>query len=124
MFLKKLLDPTDRAILEDENADDEYADWNEAENQVVCLLCDLKETNINTLCLHMEADHEFDFVEITKDLDFYQKIKLINYIRKQIHSNKCLYCEEQFDGKKLLQYHLLTMQHYKIPEIKIFDQPE
>lgn len=106
------------------NSDDEYEDWCEREDQISCLFCTSKETNINNLCLHIDAEHDFDFVEITKNFDFYQKIKLVNYIRKQMHNNKCIYCDTAFDSYTKLQYHLKQEQHYKVPNKTMFDHPE
>ncbi|XP_072393207.1 zinc finger protein 277 [Diabrotica undecimpunctata] len=106
------------------NADEEYSDWNEKEDLITCLFCKSKETDINVICLHMESDHDFSFVDVTKDLDYYQKVKLINYIRKQMHQNKCLYCDKKFNIILDLQMHLMEENHYKIPDLKIFDQPE
>nr|CAH7728449.1 unnamed protein product [Callosobruchus chinensis] len=106
------------------NSDEEYSDWNEKEDQITCLFCQYKDLNINTLCLHMDADHEFDFVLLTQDLDFYQKIKLVNYTRKQIHNNKCIYCDAPFKSFALLEEHMVAEKHYKLPTLKVFDQPE
>ncbi|CAG9854438.1 unnamed protein product [Phyllotreta striolata] len=106
------------------NADEEYSDWNEQEDQIVCLFCKAKETDINLLCLHMETNHGFDFALSTQSMDFYQKIKLINYIRKQIHENRCLFCDEAFDSLSSLEEHLSKENHIKIPDIKVFNQPE
>lgn len=104
-----------------QNTDEEYSDWKEMQDEINCLFCDKKEDNINTLCLHMEADHDFDFVENTKQLDFYQKIKLVNYIRRQAHNKKCLYCDKSFEN---LIGHLTTEGHCKLPKLNTFDQPE
>ncbi|KAJ8917260.1 hypothetical protein NQ315_002277 [Exocentrus adspersus] len=106
------------------NADEEYSDWNEEADQITCLFCRSKEENIHVLCLHMEADHGFDFVEQTEGLDFYQKIKLVNYIRKQMHSNRCVFCDTAFESFARLQEHFVAEEHYKRPDVKIFDQPE
>jgi hypothetical protein len=108
----------------DPNDDEEYYDWNEKEDIITCLFCNKRETNINTLCLHMEADHDFDFAESTKSFDFYQKVKFVNYVRRQVHSKKCLFCNLSCKSSSNLQEHLFEEQHCKIPELKIFDQPE
>ncbi|KAJ8980408.1 hypothetical protein NQ317_009403 [Molorchus minor] len=108
----------------EENSDEEYSDWNEQEDQIKCLFCDAKETNINVLCLHMDADHNFDFGQHTEDLNFYQKIKFINYIRKQRHDNKCFFCEEKVGDSAELRRHMEEQEHYQMPDVKLFDQPE
>ncbi|XP_056648254.1 zinc finger protein 277 isoform X2 [Diorhabda sublineata] len=112
------------AISREVNADEEYSDWNEKEDQIICLFCKAKETDINVICQHMEAEHGFSFTDVTKDLDFFQKVKLINYIRKQIHENRCSYCQLKFETFDDLEKHLTGENHYKIPHLKTFDQPE
>ncbi|KAJ8953654.1 hypothetical protein NQ314_007261 [Rhamnusium bicolor] len=106
------------------NSDEEYSDWNEEQDQITCLFCQTRDTNINMLCLHMEGDHEFDFVQLTQDMDFYQKIKLVNYIRRQTHRNKCAFCDLTCDNLDHLENHLAKAKHCRIPERKVFDQPE
>ncbi|CAH1117720.1 unnamed protein product [Phaedon cochleariae] len=106
------------------NTDEEYSDWNEDADQIICLFCKHKDVNINTLCLHMDADHDFDFIQQSEHLDFYQKVKLINYIRKQVYDLKCIFCDELFQSSSQLTNHLVDNNHYKIPDVKIFDQPE
>lgn len=106
------------------NSDEEYSDWNEQEDQIICLFCKNRETDINLLCLHMESNHGFDFALSTQNMDFYQKVKLINFVRKQIHDNKCLFCDNKFENFFNLEKHLIEKDHYKMPELKSFDQPE
>ncbi|KAJ8956399.1 hypothetical protein NQ318_015137 [Aromia moschata] len=106
------------------NTDEEYSDWNEPEDQITCLFCRAKDVNINLLCLHMEADHDFDFVQSTQALDFYQKIKLVNYVRRQTHDNRCFFCDSQCEDAKRLERHLMEEMHCKMPELSVFDQPE
>lgn len=106
------------------NADEEYSDWCEQDDFITCLFCHVKERNIYVLCIHMDGDHDFDFLEQTEKLDFYQKIKLVNYIRKQLHENKCVFCDFSCEDASSLQKHLLEEKHCKIPELKVFDQPE
>lgn len=108
----------------EDNDDEEYFDWNDLDDQITCLFCKCRETNINLLCLHMEAEHDFDFVKITQALDFYQRVKLVNYIRRQIYNNKCIYCNTACENEVRLKNHFIEEEHYKVPEISVFDQPE
>lgn len=72
----------------------------------------------------MDADHEFDFAQLTTTMNFYQKIKLVNYIRKQIHNNKCIFCDKSFDSPSDLRSHFNEEQHYKLPDVAVFNHPE
>ncbi|CAG9770080.1 unnamed protein product [Ceutorhynchus assimilis] len=108
----------------EENCDQEYSDWNEKDDKINCLFCSQTETDINLLCLHMDGEHGFDFVKSTETLDYYQKIKLVNYLRKMMHNNKCPYCEECLENKDSLWGHMREMEHCKIPKTDTFDQPD
>ncbi|XP_044261374.1 zinc finger protein 277 [Tribolium madens] len=122
--LSKKVQKHDDVPQDDPNNDEEYYDWNEKDDFIICLFCEKRDTNINTLCLHMEADHDFDFVDLTKNFDFYQKVKFVNYVRRQMHNNKCFYCDLSCKSSENLQEHLFEEQHCKIPDLKVFDQPE
>lgn len=106
------------------NSDSEYEDWCEKEDQIACLFCSHKETNINNICLHMDTEHSFNFALLTNTMDFYQKVKLVNYIRKQIHNNKCVFCDESCESSNNLKIHFDREKHYKVPDVRVFDSPE
>ncbi|CAG8519309.1 1757_t:CDS:10 [Diversispora eburnea] len=75
---------------ENDSNDERWDDWEEEEgNQqnLKCLFCkQLFSTSSNDLFFHCIEYHGFDFQKIRLDLklDFYQSIRLINYIRKQV----------------------------------------
>lgn len=106
------------------NADEEYSDWYEQDDYITCLFCQEKERNIYVLCIHMDGDHDFDFLEQTEKLDFYQKVKLVNYIRKQVHNNRCVFCDLSCEDVNALQKHFIDKKHCKVPKLSVFDQPE
>lgn len=67
--------------------------WEDAEpdveeTQFISLLDDEVFTDIHTMLKHCKEKHNFDFLEVRQrlGLDFYGNIKLVNYIRSQVHS--------------------------------------
>lgn len=48
-------------------------------------------------------------------------MKIVNYIRKQIHTGKCVYCDASADQ---LNVHMSEQNHYKLPTKSIWDQAE
>lgn len=108
----------------EENGDKEYSDWNEKDIKITCLFCDHTDIDINMLCKHMTERHNFDFGQTTASLDFYQKIKLVNFVRKMIHSHACPYCEHYLGCNEELLCHMSEMDHFKMPNVSTFDQPE
>ncbi|XP_060532724.1 zinc finger protein 277 [Cylas formicarius] len=106
------------------NGDEEYSDWCESGDKITCLFCGHAENDVNLLCLHMDSEHDFDFVAVTDRLDFYQKVKLVNYVRKRVHDNKCPRCGVSHPSFPLLEAHMVREEHHKIPDLTVFDQPE
>jgi len=113
---------------ETEKADEDWSGWNEQiDNIFYCLFCQISYHNMENIQLHMMEEHDFDLKDIkqTNKFDFYQQIKAINYIRKQIEELKCPYCKLQASNRDDLNTHMDREKHCSLPEDKSFwDQPE
>lgn len=65
--------------LQEEDQEDERIeeDWTEAEEErpnIVCLLCSEQSANFEDILIHMKAGHCLDFMKISENFDFYQKV--------------------------------------------------
>ncbi|XP_047352876.1 zinc finger protein 277 isoform X1 [Vespa velutina] len=109
--------------LSSESEDEElsWSDWNDESISIFCLFCNHSDKDFPTILQHIKERHNFDFKEASKDLTFYQKVKLVNYIRGRIHIQCCILCEEKSDN---ILEHMNEKDHYKIPKQYIWDQPE
>ncbi|XP_065077896.1 zinc finger protein 277 [Ochlerotatus camptorhynchus] len=107
---------------EDSNSD--WSDWYGEEQPTTCLFCSIAKPKIDDLKQHMKTEHSFDFDAQVIGLTFYQRVKIVNYIRRQIHVLKCVLCREEFTSKEKLQSHLQDAGHYSIGEQQFWDQPE
>ncbi|OWK06454.1 ZNF277, partial [Cervus elaphus hippelaphus] len=70
--------------------------------------------------------HEFDLLKIKSELglNFYQQVKLVNFIRRQIHQCRCYGCHEKFRSKADLRIHMEEAKHTSLlPEKQTWDQP-
>lgn len=106
------------------DSDPEWSEWREENGPLItCLLCDYTEMEYESLLKHMQQQHEFSFEKATAGLDFYHKIKIVNYIRRQMHLKQCLSCETKFDDSKNLEKHIKEMKHWVLQKEK-WDQPE
>ncbi|XP_050347792.1 zinc finger protein 277 [Nymphalis io] len=106
------------------DSDPEWSEWTEENGPLItCLLCDHTEMEFENILDHMERKHEFSFSKATSGFDFYHKIKIVNYIRRQIHLKQCLSCETKFDDSRNLEKHLKEMKHWILHKEK-WDQPE
>lgn len=68
----------------------EDAEPDQEEFQFISLLDDEVFTDIHTMLKHCKEKHNFDFLQVRQrlGLDFYGNIKLVNYIRSQVHSGQ------------------------------------
>lgn len=108
----------------DIDSDSDWSDW-EGEKQVLtCLFCPLDDTDYINLKLHMKNEHRIDFDHITGKLSFYDRVKIVNFIRRQMHSMKCVTCGDQYTTTGELQRHLQQNNHYGIGERVQWDLPE
>lgn len=106
------------------DSDPEWSEWIEENGpQITCLLCEHTEQEYENILDHMERKHEFSFTKATAGFDFYHKIKIVNYIRRQIHLKQCLSCDTSFDDSKNLEKHLKEMGHWALYKER-WDQPE
>ncbi|KAG7203364.1 hypothetical protein KM043_013439 [Ampulex compressa] len=112
----------DGAELSSGNEDEEtWSDWNDENDYVTCLFCSRNDKSFNLTILHMKEEHNFDFEAISKDLTFYQKVKIVNYVRGQIRVQHCVFCGENVHN---VLEHMEQEKHFKIPSQKHWDQPE
>lgn len=87
--------------------------WEDAEPDqedihYISLLDDETFTDSNTMLNHCREKYGFDFLEVRQrlGLDFYGNIKLVNYIRSQVHSGQKVNASisrEDFDDEKYLK---------------------
>lgn len=62
-------------------------DWNDPVQTFYCLFCTQSYDGEEEIIQHMNSKHEFDFRRLISDnaeLSFYNQVKLINYIRRQV----------------------------------------
>ncbi|CAK1587159.1 unnamed protein product [Parnassius mnemosyne] len=110
----------------DSNADSDpdWSEWTEENGPLItCLLCEHTEMEYESILDHMEHTHEFSFTSATMGLDFYHKVKIVNFIRRQIHLRQCLSCDTKFDDAKNLEKHLKETKHWTLHKER-WDQPE
>ncbi|GFS26565.1 zinc finger protein 277 [Elysia marginata] len=114
---------------DESDEEDEWADWNdECQHKVVCLFCDSACSDQQDLHKHMKENHAFDLQDVNQklQLNFYQKVKLINFIRRQVYHKTCYGCQECFPDKPQLTAHMTkdTDHINKLPEASIWDQSQ
>lgn len=110
---------------DEENSDADWSDWNGILKQSFnCLYCEYKTNEYKQLNEHIKEKHSIDLNSSLKPLHFYQRIKLVNYIRRQMCFNRCVTCDERFPEADSLQKHLIDKQHFGVGTTKQWDKPE
>lgn len=106
------------------DSDSDWSDWEGEKQRLNCLFCSINDTDFPAIKSHMKTSHEFDFETAISGLNFYEKVKVVNYMRRQMHLLKCVSCDEQFETIKLLHDHLGSSRHYGIGSKSKWDHPE
>uniref|UniRef100_A0A3B3XV52 C2H2-type domain-containing protein n=1 Tax=Poecilia mexicana TaxID=48701 RepID=A0A3B3XV52_9TELE len=86
----------------------------------------LSET-MDQIYTHMKDSHGFDLhnLKMELNLNFYQQVKLVNFIRRQIHQSHCYGCQKKFDSRADMMDHIISEGHVmKLPEMSTWDQPQ
>ncbi|KAG0260800.1 hypothetical protein DFQ27_003318 [Actinomortierella ambigua] len=87
---------------EDGRRDDSWADWDDAleEETTKCLFENEYFNTVELTKQHMQKSHGFDLDALRHrmELDFYQTITLINYIRRQTMMHVCFSCQKPQEG--------------------------
>merc|ERR1719435_435627 len=93
---------------------------------MVCLYCAAAYSSTPDLLEHMDLVHGFDFVSLRArlNLNFYQQVKLINYIRRMVHLCCCTGCSEKFCSREALVEHLAWAGHHAPASAEDWDQPQ
>ncbi len=101
-------------------------DWNDPVQTYFCLFCDNSFEDDQEILSHMIKEHLFDLklISSSNQLSFYNQIKLVNYIRRQVYLKNCHICKsESFDSMEKLREHLMLNDHIKeLPSNELWDQ--
>lgn len=105
--------------------DSDWSDWEDRDQkiEIMCLFCSHNESEFEKLTSHMNNVHRFSFDEVTKYLSFYQKVKLVNFIRRKIHLKQCLSCDNSSETLEELIAHMTELNHIQCNE-RDFEKPE
>ena len=65
---------------------DDWSGWEEEDQQGVCFFCDAVFSHPEGIYQHMKEYHDFDFhaIRTSMKMSFYQQIKMINFIRREV----------------------------------------
>lgn len=108
----------------DSDSDSNWSDWEGDIQTLTCLFCAQSDTDFGKLKTHMREEHRVDFDGETAGMTFYDRVKIVNFIRRKVHVLECTKCDEKFKTSGELQTHLKQQSHYFIGDRKQWDLPE
>jgi len=102
--------------------DEDWSDWIEPDTEAICLFCDFRCSESEKMCHHLSTAHSFDLKNLKEDFNI---IKIVNYIRRQVHEKKCIFCDELHKSKEELMNHMMEQSHCKLPvDPKVWNQSQ
>ncbi|XP_072175623.1 zinc finger protein 277-like [Diadema setosum] len=96
--------------LDSEN-EERWDDWEEElQTTVVCLFCRHSVSMATDILKHMIITHNFDLSNLRakQGLNFYEQIKLVNFVRRCTHQSMCIFCNEKCGSRDVLLEHLAS----------------
>lgn len=101
--------------------DEEWKDWTGDDRlECLCFFCPYR-SKFDAMKKHLLENHEFDFDRILSFDDFYDRIRLVNFVRKRIECRQCFVCHLQCATDEELTLHLTVSGHVKqLPEKAAF----
>lgn len=117
----------DRELVEQDGNNEDWSDWRAHPVSAVCLFCDHQSETMEKIYAHMKESHGFDLHKLRTDLSlrFYQQVKLVNFIRRQVHHGRCYGCQRRFPSPADVLRHLESAGHVmQLPDASAWDQPQ
>lgn len=111
-------------VFETNDSDSDWSDWEGEKQALTCLFCTRNDTDFAELKRHMIAEHNVDFDRKTAGFTFYDRVKVVNFIRRQMHMLKCVKCDEAYKTTDELQIHLKLDNHCDIGNRAQWNKPE
>ncbi|KAK5901571.1 hypothetical protein CesoFtcFv8_006926 [Champsocephalus esox] len=115
----------DREMVDD--GDDDWSDWQSHPVSAVCLFCDHQSETMEQIYTHMKDAHGFDLHKLRTELSlrFYDQVKLVNFLRRQLHQSRCYGCQETFSCRQEVLRHLKEAGHgMQLPHKSTWNQPQ
>lgn len=110
----------------DEDFEAEEGDWEEWQEDdeaaetmdgALCLFCPMQFPSASRAFAHMRDEHQFDFQHIRSEkvLTYYDSVRIINFVRRQVALSRCIACGAQFEQREILLAHMQSSRHFWLP---------
>lgn len=106
------------------DSDSNWSDWEGDEPVVTCLFCTHKNNDFANLLQHMKTEHTIDFRKETENMSFYDRVKIVNFVRRKVYMLHCIKCDEAFTQAVEFQNHLKTKNHCSLGNRESWSLPQ
>lgn len=114
----------DRDRDRDSDSNSNWSDWEGDDQDVTCLYCAHKNSNFTEVKTHMIFEHGIDFDRQTEEMSFYDRVKMVNFVRRKMYTLECITCNERFQTSSSLEDHLKECFHYSLGNNKDWNLPQ
>ncbi|XP_055305639.1 zinc finger protein 277 [Sitodiplosis mosellana] len=114
----------DNIFERDSDSNTSWSDWEGDDQDVTCLYCTQKNSDFTELKSHMNLEHGIDFDRETENMSFYDRVKMVNFVRRKMYTLECITCNERFPNSSDLQDHLKHNNHYSLGNNKDWNLPQ
>lgn len=121
---KKSHKESNNASFEQDSSDSNWSDWEGDEQIVTCLFCTHKNNDFQKVKDHIKLKHEIDFDKDTQKMTFYDRVKIVNFVRRAMYKMQCIKCKAFFQNMDDLQAHLKENSHYSLGETNEWNLPQ
>ncbi|KAL0271938.1 UNVERIFIED_CONTAM: hypothetical protein PYX00_005084 [Menopon gallinae] len=102
----------------------DWSDWQEDPTPIVCLFCTHTCGEWEDILKHMSEEHGFSYKLLMGCYNFYEQVKIVNYIRREVHLFRCHNCNVRFQSREELLEHMSHLRHFTLPARENWDHPE
>ncbi|XP_011406583.1 PREDICTED: zinc finger protein 277-like [Amphimedon queenslandica] len=107
----------------EEEDSENWSDWAELmSSSITCLFCSHTSSSLDDINRHMTDRHDFNLEEVTRERDYYSRVKIINYIRRQVYNGICIHCCSRYED---VIDHMNDCNHFRLPDDRnVWDQSQ
>lgn len=108
---------------DDKDISEDWSDWEEDELDITCLFCELKSKDFTKLKEHIKTNHNVNFEQESKKLSFYDRVKMVNFVRRAMYKMECIKCGRVWNSADQFQDHLKVNNHYSLGQNRHWNFP-
>lgn len=91
------------------------------DSPAVCLFCNVSCASVQGVYEHMSSEHLFSVPLALLKLPFYDRVKVINFVRQCVVNSICIACQAKLEDNAKLLAHMTKERHFIIPDATVWN---